>query len=96
MDGVYSCCDRTDSEGIQDILLCEFRTFHRPTVDVILGPVFDNEKESWRILATKEMYAMFKNPTELEIISLIKLHLFWHVKGMEECRIIELPKEYYI
>jgi len=63
---------------------------------VILGPVFDNEKESWRILATKEMYAMFKNPTELEIISLIKLHLFWHVKGMEECRIIELPKEYYI
>ena len=63
MDGVYSCCDRTDSEVIQDILLYEFRKFHRPTINVILGPVFDNEKENWRILTTKEKYAIFKNPT---------------------------------
>ena len=45
MDGLYSCCDRTDSEGIQGILLYEFRKFHRTTVNVILGQVFDNEKE---------------------------------------------------
>jgi len=26
----------------------------------ILGPVYDNEKESWRILTNKEIYAMVK------------------------------------
>jgi hypothetical protein len=29
----------------------------------ILGPVYDNEKENWRILTNKEIYAMVKNPT---------------------------------
>jgi hypothetical protein len=29
----------------------------------ILGPAYDNEKENWRILNNKEIYAMFKNPT---------------------------------
>jgi hypothetical protein len=24
----------------------------------ILGPVYDNEKENWRVLATKEIYAI--------------------------------------
>jgi hypothetical protein len=29
----------------------------------ILGPVYDNEKENWRILTNKEMYAIVKkNP----------------------------------
>jgi len=29
----------------------------------ILGPVYDNEKENWRILTYKEIYAMVKeNP----------------------------------
>jgi hypothetical protein len=28
----------------------------------ILGPVYDNEKESWRILINKEIYAMVKIP----------------------------------
>jgi hypothetical protein len=28
----------------------------------ILGPVYDNEKESWRILTNKEIYAVVKNP----------------------------------
>jgi hypothetical protein len=28
----------------------------------ILGPVHDNEKENWRILTNKEVYAMVKNP----------------------------------
>jgi hypothetical protein len=26
----------------------------------ILGPVYDNEKENWRILTNKEIYAMVK------------------------------------
>ena len=28
----------------------------------ILGPVYDNVKENWRILTNKEIYAMVKNP----------------------------------
>jgi hypothetical protein len=28
---------------------------------IILGPVYDNEKENWRILTNKEMYAVVKN-----------------------------------
>jgi hypothetical protein len=27
----------------------------------ILGPVYDNKKENWRILTNKEIYAMVKN-----------------------------------
>jgi len=29
----------------------------------ILDPVHDNEKENWRILTNKEIYAMVKKPT---------------------------------
>jgi len=29
---------------------------------IIFGPVYDNEKENWRILTNKEIYAMVKNP----------------------------------
>jgi len=28
----------------------------------ILGPMYDNEKENWRILSNKEIYAVVKNP----------------------------------
>jgi hypothetical protein len=28
----------------------------------ILGPVYDNKKENWRILINKEIYAIAKNP----------------------------------
>jgi hypothetical protein len=28
----------------------------------LLSPVYDNEKENWRILTNKEIYAMVKNP----------------------------------
>jgi len=40
----------------------------------ILGPVYDNEKENWRILNNKEIYAIVKKPTVTETISLT----FWH------------------
>jgi len=53
----------------------------------ILGPVYDNEKENWRILTNKEIYAMVKKPTITETIRLNRLHWFGQVQRMEENRI---------
>jgi hypothetical protein len=46
-----------------------------------------NEKENWRILSNKEIYATVKIPIVTETIRLHKLHWFGHVQGMEENRI---------
>jgi len=35
--------------------------FERKVYRRILGPVYDNEKENWRILTNKEIYARVKN-----------------------------------
>jgi hypothetical protein len=40
-----------------------------------LGPVYDNERENWRISNNKEIYAMVKNPTIRETIRLNRLRL---------------------
>jgi len=53
----------------------------------ILGPVCDIEKENWRILTSKEIYAGVKKPTITESIRLNILCWFGHVKRMEENRI---------
>ena len=53
----------------------------------ILGPVYDNEKENWRILANKEIYASVKKRTIIETIRLNRLCWFGHVQRMEENRI---------
>jgi len=53
----------------------------------ILGPVYDNEKEKWRILINKEIYAMVKKLTITETIRLNRLRWFGHVQRMEENRI---------
>jgi hypothetical protein len=53
----------------------------------ILGPVYDNEKQNWRILTNKEIYAILKKPTITEPIRLHRLHWFGHVQRMEENRI---------
>jgi hypothetical protein len=50
----------------------------------ILGPVYENEKENWRILTYKEIYAIVKKPTIAETIRLHRLHWFGHVERMEE------------
>jgi len=50
----------------------------------ILGPVYDNEKENWRILTNEEIYADIKKPTIIKTISLNRLHWFGHVQRMEE------------
>ena len=53
----------------------------------ILGPVYDNEKEIWRLLTNKDINAMVKEPTITETIRLNKLHWFGHVQRMEENRL---------
>jgi len=35
--------------------------FEREVYRRILGPVYDNEKENWRILTDREIYAGVKN-----------------------------------
>ena len=50
----------------------------------ILGPVY--EKENWRILTPKEIYASVKKPTIIETIRLNRLCWFGHVQRMEENR----------
>jgi hypothetical protein len=59
----------------------------------ILGPVYDNKEENWRILTNKEMYAIVKKPAITEIIRLHRLCWFGHVQRMEENKI---SKEYFI
>jgi len=53
----------------------------------ILGPVYDNVKEKWRILTNNEIYARVKKPTIMETIWLNRLCWFGHVHRMEGNRI---------
>jgi len=87
----------------------QFNVFERKVYRKILGPIYDNEKENWRILTNKEIYASVKKPTVIETIRLNRLCWFGHEQRMEENRIvcvglymyrewkkIEFPKQYYI
>jgi len=65
----------------------EINIFERKVYRRILGPVYDNEKENWRILTNKEIYAMVQKPTIRETIRLNRLHRFGRVQRMEENRI---------
>ena len=65
----------------------QLKIFERKVYRGILGPVYDNEKENWRILTNKEIYAMVKKPTITETIRLHRLCWFGHVQRMEENRI---------
>jgi acyl CoA:acetate/3-ketoacid CoA transferase len=40
----------------------QMNIFKRKVHRRILGPVYDNEKENWRILTNNEIYAFLKNP----------------------------------
>jgi hypothetical protein len=53
----------------------------------IPGPVYDNEKENWKILTNKEIYATVKKPTIKETTRLHRLRWFGHVQRMERNRI---------
>jgi len=67
----------------------QLNIFERKVYRRILGPVYDNEKENWRILTNKEIYARVKEPTIIETIRLNTCRLRWfgHVQRMEENRI---------
>jgi hypothetical protein len=51
----------------------QLNVFERKVYRRILGPVYDSEKENWRILTNKEIYASVKNPTIRETIRLNRL-----------------------
>jgi hypothetical protein len=53
----------------------------------ILGLVYENEKENWRILTNKEIYAVVKKPTITKTIRLHRLCWFGHGQRMEGNRI---------
>ena len=58
----------------------QLNIFERKVYRGIWGPVYDNEKENWRILTNKEIYAMVKKPTITETVRLHRLHWFGHVQ----------------
>jgi len=65
----------------------QLKVLERKVYRRILGPVYDNEKENWRILINKEIYANVKKPTIIETVRLNRLCWFGHVQRMEENRI---------
>jgi len=65
----------------------QLNIFERKVYRIILGPVYDNEIENWRILTHKEIYASVKKSTVIETISSNRLHWFGHVQRKEENRI---------
>ena len=65
----------------------QLNIFERKVYRRILGPVYDNEKENWRVLSNKEIYAVVKKPTIIETVRLNRLCWFGHVQRMEENRI---------
>jgi hypothetical protein len=48
----------------------QLKVFGRKVYRRILGPVYDNEKENWRILTDKEIYGSVKKPTVIETVRL--------------------------
>jgi len=48
----------------------QLSVFERKVYRRILGPLYDNEKENWRILTNKEIYANVKKPTIIETVRL--------------------------
>jgi hypothetical protein len=65
----------------------QLNVFERKVYGRILGQVYDNEKENWRLLTNKEIYASVKKPTIIETIRLNILRWFGHVWGMEENKV---------
>ena len=61
--------------------------FERKVYRRILNPVYENEKENWRILTKKKFMQLLKKPTITETIRLNRLCWFGIVQRMEENRI---------
>jgi len=65
----------------------QLNIFERKVYRRILGPIYDNVKENWRILTNEEIYAIVKKPTIIETMRLNRLRWFGHVQRMEENKI---------
>jgi hypothetical protein len=65
----------------------QIRVFERKVHGRILSPVYENERENWRILTNKEIYAMVKKPAITKTMRLNRLCWFGHVQRMEGNRI---------
>jgi len=65
----------------------QLNIFERKVYRRILGQVYGNEKENWRILTNKDIYARVKKPTVIETRKLNRLRWFGHVQRMEGNRI---------
>jgi len=65
----------------------QLNIFERKIYGRILGPVYDNGKENWRILTVKKIYASVKKPTVIETVRLNRLCWFGHVQRVEGNRI---------
>jgi len=63
--------------------------FERKIYRIILGPLYDNEKEYFRLLTNEVIYANIKKPTLTETIRLHKLRWFGHVQSIEENSILK-------
>ena len=57
----------------------QLNIFERKVTRRILGPVYDNEKENWRILTNKEICSRVRKPTIIETTRLNRLHWFGHI-----------------
>jgi hypothetical protein len=53
----------------------KLNSFERKVYRRILGPLYGNKKENWRILTDKETYAIVKKPTIIETIRLGQVRL---------------------
>jgi hypothetical protein len=62
----------------------QLNIFEKKVYRRILGPVYGNEKDNWRILNNKEIYAILQKSTITETVRLRRLHWFGHVQRMEE------------
>jgi hypothetical protein len=71
----------------------QLNIFERKVYRRILGPVYDIEKEDWKILTNKQIYAIVKKPT---ITETIRLHRLVGLDLYREWKKIEFPKEYCI
>jgi hypothetical protein len=85
IDKTLTCASETSTLTKRDRK--QFNIFERKVYRRILGRVYDNEKENWRIFTNKEMYAIVKNRTITETIRLHELCWFAHVHRVEENRI---------
>jgi hypothetical protein len=65
----------------------QLNIFERKLYRRILGLVYDNEIQNWKILTNKEIYVIVKTITET--VRLHTLCWFGHVQRMEENRIPE-------